>query len=199
MELNEEFIEKFLEELSSGNEINISDIPCIDLYMDQVTSFFENKLEAQRRNDEDKILTKTMINNYTKAKILMPAKNKKYTRDHMILLALIYNLKQILSINDIDSLFSSFFPKKEEGLNEDIADIYQCFLKIKENENDNFTDYINKRLQMITEMSASLNIEDKAMAEMFLTVLTLINSANMKKRLAEKIIDQFFTKDKKEK
>ena len=70
-------------------------------FSNKVTTLFEDKYEGTKRNSKDAVLTKTMINNYTKAKVIMPPKNKKYNRQNIIVLSLIYNLKQILSINDI--------------------------------------------------------------------------------------------------
>ena len=58
--------------------IKPEDIPSIDLYMDQLTTFMEEQLGGNRRNNEDKIMTKTMINNYTKNNLL-PSPNKKGT------------------------------------------------------------------------------------------------------------------------
>lgn len=195
MEINQEELEKIIKDITDVKDINIADIPCVDLYMDQVTSFFEDKLGTLRRNEENKILTKTMINNYSKDKILMPAKNKKYTKQHMILLVLIYNLKQILSINDINNLFSTYFKCNDGSVdNEAIEQLYNCFLKVKKSDEENFTDDMNTKLKEINEVSTSFNIENKETAEMFLTVLTLINSANMQKRMAEKIIDKYFSK-----
>ena len=66
--------------------IEPSDIPNIDLYMDQVTTFMETKLSGYKRNDKDKILTKTMINNYTKNELLPPPEKKRYSKEHIILL-----------------------------------------------------------------------------------------------------------------
>ena len=43
--------------------------------MDQVIQLFESKLSEQKRNDDEKILTKTMINNYAKGKVIIA--NKK--------------------------------------------------------------------------------------------------------------------------
>ena len=42
--------------------IKPEEIPNIDLYMDQVTTFMEKNLSSTKRYEEDKILTKTMIN-----------------------------------------------------------------------------------------------------------------------------------------
>jgi hypothetical protein len=68
MEFSEKDISSFIEGLSLNEDLTLSDIPSLDLYMDQVITLFENKLNHLKRNEEDKILTKTMINNYTKAK-----------------------------------------------------------------------------------------------------------------------------------
>lgn len=80
------------------------DIPAIELYMDQVTTFMDQQLGQNKRSEEDKILTKTMINNYTKNDILPPPVKKKYSKNHIILLIYIYYLKNFLPISDIKSL-----------------------------------------------------------------------------------------------
>ena len=56
--------------------IKPDDIPNIDLYMDQVTTFMDEHLASSKRFDDDKILTKTMINNYTKNKLIPPPQKK---------------------------------------------------------------------------------------------------------------------------
>ena len=52
--------------LRNTDYVKPGDIPNIDLYMDQVTKFMDEHLESSKRFDSDKLLTKTMINNYTK-------------------------------------------------------------------------------------------------------------------------------------
>ena len=60
------------------------DIPDIGLYMDQVTTLMDTRLAGSKRYPDDKILTKTMINNYTKNHLLPPSDKKKYSREHVI-------------------------------------------------------------------------------------------------------------------
>ena len=85
--------------------IRTADIPGIDLYMDQVTTFLQENLRGLSRDPEgDKFLTKTMINNYVKNKVLIPPVKKKYSREHMMLLIMIYYMKSFLSIGDIRSI-----------------------------------------------------------------------------------------------
>jgi DNA-binding transcriptional MerR regulator len=73
--------------------------------MDQVTTFLQENLRGLSRDpDDDKFLTKTMINNYVKNKVLIPPVRKKYGRDHILLLIFIYYLKNILSLEDIKTI-----------------------------------------------------------------------------------------------
>ncbi|SDZ99235.1 protein of unknown function [Lachnospiraceae bacterium NK3A20] len=97
--------EEFHKLLSDFRYIHAEDIPDIDLYMDQVTTFMDQRLSPYARDPgNDKILTKTMINNYAKNDLLIPPVRKKYGRDHMILLLLIYYMKSFLSIGDIEEI-----------------------------------------------------------------------------------------------
>lgn len=196
MDFDESYIMKLLEEISKGNDIKLSEIPDIDLYMDQVTTFMDNKLGHHKRNPSDKILTKTMINNYTKSKILLPSKNKKYNKQHMILLALIYYLKQVLSINDISALFTPIFKGITAGKDgtKYLDDLYTVFLDVKEGGNEEMEKMLSQKLQSIDEKTAEFSGEARDTAKMLLTVLSLVTQANIQKRMAEKIIDDYFVK-----
>lgn len=103
------------------------DVPDIELYMDQITTFMDTKLSESKRYPDDKIMTKTMVNNYTKNHLLPPSVKKKYSKEHVFLLIMIYYLKNMLSISDIQSLLEPlsdhFFPKdSKSGLT--LEDIY---------------------------------------------------------------------------
>ena len=96
-----DLLNSILASLSRIDYVKSSDIPNIDLYMDQVTSFMEKQLKSTKRNGEDKILTKTMINNYAKNDLLPPPTKKKYSKEHLLVLTFIYYFKNILSMKDI--------------------------------------------------------------------------------------------------
>ena len=84
------------------------ELPEIDLYLDQVVTFiykyFSAYVDVSCDNGENKILTKTMINNYVKQKVLEPPIKKKYSRTNLAYLIVICILKQVYSINDIHKL-----------------------------------------------------------------------------------------------
>ena len=196
MNYNKESLNKLVEEIIGSKDISIVEIPCVDLYMDQVTTFFNEKLGSLKRNEEDKILTKTMINNYTKGKVLMPAKNKKYTKEHIILLTLIYNMKQTISISDINTIFDPIIDlKAPKSLKIPLEDLYNDFLDIKEVQNKEFARDINKDSEFIKAKINEMGKEDGELIELILMVLLLINKANLQKRMAEKLIDSFFKKE----
>lgn len=199
MENTKEDLFKLIEEISHIDEIKPSEIPCVDLYMDQVTTFFDDKLQSLKRDDEDKILTKTMINNYAKAKILLPIKGKKYSKEQIILLSLIYNLKQILSINDLSLLLSPIVNNlsKDEKLSFPLEDLYSTFLNLNKLQGDEFSSWLKNKIELVNEKADQINSEDKDIITIILTVLTLISSASLQKRMAEKIIDNFFKNEAK--
>ena len=104
MKSNEERLQDLLAYVDSLTRVHPSEIPGIDLYMDQVTTFMDSHLNTSKWLGEDKILTKTMINNYAKNDLLPPPVRKKYSREHMLLLIFIYYFKGILSISDIQTV-----------------------------------------------------------------------------------------------
>lgn len=83
-----------------------NELPEIDLYLDQVVGYLEKYLEQYNVNKDDKIITKTMINNYVKQGIMPAPEKKKYSRKHIAYLIVICVLKQIYSINDIGKLIA---------------------------------------------------------------------------------------------
>ena len=65
-----EMMSSIFAKIAELDYIKPDEIPNIDLYMDQVTTFMEENLASTKRHEDDKILTKTMINNYAKNKLL---------------------------------------------------------------------------------------------------------------------------------
>lgn len=188
-------IEEIGKGLSIADEIKLSDIPDINLYMEQVLVFLDSKLGHLKRGEDDKVFTKTMINNYTKAGLLHPPINKKYNKEHIILLALLYNLKNIFSISDIKSIFTPVLNDIANRADDIIPleDIYSTYLKLKEDEFEEFYATFNEKYQLIKEKTGEIKEKSqKELAEVFLTVLMLTAQANAAKRLAEKIIDNHF-------
>ena len=76
----ESIIHNIMERISEIGYVKPEDIPNIDLYMDQVTTFMEAQLAHSKRYKDDKILTKTMINKYAKNNLLPSPEKKRYSK-----------------------------------------------------------------------------------------------------------------------
>ena len=152
--------EKQLEEWMKLDYVLPEDLPNIELYMDQVTTFLEEQLKNTKRFEEDKIFTKTMINNYTKNHLLPPSNKKKYSRNHMILLIYIYYLKNFLSISDIKNLLD---PLNEHFDDQDSKNsfytIYNEIFKLEHDHNtairDSIADVFHKSEATFAELKES--------------------------------------------
>ena len=81
--MNSETFNEILKDVEQMSDLKSEDIPALDLYMDQIMTLFDIHLADNKRYDDDKLLTKTMINNYSKEGLLKPIKGKKYSKDHI--------------------------------------------------------------------------------------------------------------------
>ncbi|MBN1053771.1 DUF1836 domain-containing protein [Clostridium botulinum] len=185
-----------MENLNLDKKINLEDIPEIDLYMDQVIQLFENKLSVLKRKEEDKVLTKTMINNYAKAKLLMSIKNKKYSKEHLILMSLIYDLKGALSINDIKLTLDNIVKKYENNEEYDLRALYKTYLDMNSQDANEFKEYMSDKEENVKNLLSENNINGD-FEEKFLLVGSMISMSNMYRRMGETLIDEYFMGDEK--
>ena len=183
---------EILNSVTLENNIKLDEVPEIDLYMDQVIQLFESKLSNQKRNDEEKILTKTMINNYAKGKLLLPIQNKKYSKEHIILMSLIYNLKGALSIGDIKKSLDNLIER--EQLNDDysLRQLYCSYLKNCNEDKENFKENVSDKIKLINQEIDNKYSHDADYEKKFLLLCSLVNMSNMYRRMSEKLIDEFF-------
>ena len=199
--------EKQLEEWMKLDYVLPEDLPNIELYMDQVTTFLEEQLQNTKRFEGDKIFTKTMINNYTKNHLLPPSNKKKYSRNHMILLIYIYYLKNFLSISDIKNLLD---PLNEHFEDQDAKSsfykIYDEIFHLEHNHNSSIKDSITEAFDKAAETFSDLDdsiAKEKLQQFAFITLLGY--DIYLRKRVIEKMIDQLYQpeqpdkKDKKKK
>lgn len=135
-------LSELIARVTHDHDLTPDQVPTLDLYMDQVLTLFNEGLAQNKRHPDDKLLTKTMINNYSKERLLLPVKGKKYTRQHIIQILCIYQLKQMLSLSDVKAL---------TGRNDvDFEACFNHFLRMKgrlrEAISDELTPYLNTNL-----------------------------------------------------
>lgn len=190
---NEESIMDIIKKLREIDYISPSDIPNIDLYMDQVTTFMDKQLKNTTRNPEgDKILTKTMINNYAKNDLLPPPVKKKYSKEHIVLLIFIYYYKGILSISDIQTLLK---PLTERYFHTDgslsLGDIYEEVFSLEKDEVADLQKNIVRKFTISQETFQDAPEQDREILQLFSFISMLSYDVYVKRLLIEKMIDSF--------
>ena len=190
MKTNEERLEGLFQHLNSLDHIKVEDIPQIDLYMDQVTTFMEEHLKDSKRYEEDKVLTKTMINNYAKNKLLPPPEKKRYSREHLLMLIFIYYFKNILSISDIQTLLGPITEKYFKSVTEkDMTYIYQEVFSMEQSQIRYLEKDLMRRFKSAGEIFEDADPEDKEFLHQFSFICLLSFDVYMKKMIIENMID----------
>lgn len=189
---DKKFIVEILEKLGKIDYIKPEDIPNIDLYMDQVTTFMDEQLASLKRFEDDKMLTKTMINNYTKNNLLPPPSKKKYSKDHMFLLIYIYYLKSMISISDIKEIINPLTEKFFDNNKDiDLTDIYDFIFNMELDNSKNITKDIIKKYNYASEFFKDISddSDDKDFLVKFSFICLLCFDVYIKKTVIEKLID----------
>ena len=205
--MDEQYLNELTEYLKSLHHVHAGSLPSLELYMDQVTGFMEEHLASMKRHPEDKALTKTMINNYAKNKILPPPVGKRYNKNHMLILLLIYYYKSMLSLSDIrtvvDPLAENYFSLHSKPR---LTDIYEEIFSFANGEMQSLVEDLEKKFQTA---NSSFSEQDPAFADLeeqereqlqsfsFLSLLAF--DVYLKKQLMEKIVSRMEERQKKRK
>lgn len=185
----DEFIANIIANMRQIDYIKPEQIPGIDLYMDQVTTFMDEHLSGLKRFEDDKMLTKTMINNYTKNDLLPSPDKKKYSKDHMLLLIYIYYFKNVLSISDIQSIINPLTDRYYKNKDISLEKIYSEVLGLVMEHINTCTKDIVKKYTNSTESFTDVEGEDKEFLTNFAFIAQLCIDVYIKKTIIEKMID----------
>ncbi|MCR4618373.1 MAG: DUF1836 domain-containing protein [Lachnospiraceae bacterium] len=190
----EQILSKIDKKISSINPINVEDVPTVPLYMDQLTTFMDSKLRAMLRcPSEDKVLTKTMINNYAKNDLIPPPIKKRYSKDHLYELLFIFYFKNFMSIGDIQTLLSpitsEFFGKsKEKGFG--IEDIYVYMTKVLKGSRTRLREELKKDFDSVENAFDNVPEDKREYLKKFAFICELSYDIYLKKFIIEQMVDE---------
>ena len=187
----DDLLNSIVESFAKMNYIKPEEIPNIDLYMDQVTTFMDERLKSSTRvHTDEKLMTKTMINNYAKNDVIPPPVRKKYNKEHLLILIMIYYFKSILQINDIkdlmDPIVSKFF---DSGFDYGIEDVYR---EIFDDKSIQFSDICNEVIEQYKDSCGKFEDapeSEKDYLQLYAFVCKLGCDVFIKKLMIEKIVD----------
>ncbi len=162
-----------------------SDIPAIDLYLDQILSLVADKNSSASPRYRERALTKTMINNYSKDGLISPITGKKYTHEHIIEMLLVYALKNTLSIGEIKRVLTG--ARNDCGFTgADLTEGYRRFLAIKESNRARTGEII---LSLLNE--DALDVQNDR--DFFVALLDILSLSAYLKTVAQEMLEARYT------
>ena len=194
--MNQLELSEIIDKVVNKSDLTTKDIPSLDLYMDQIMTLFDDHLQDNKRFVDDKLLTKTMINNYAKNNLLPPPEKKKYTKEHVLVLIFIYYLKSILSISDIQGILNpiteKYFGNDE---NYSLEDIYKEVFSLEHPETQNLMKDLAKKFNTSMNTFPDASEDEADLLHTFSFICMLSYDVYIKKTLIEKMIDQMASKN----
>ncbi|MCR4585240.1 MAG: DUF1836 domain-containing protein [Lachnospiraceae bacterium] len=198
---SDNLIDSIMASLDRVKFIKTGDIPDISLYMDQVTAFIDERLKnTARHHGEDRLLTKTMINNYAKNDLIPPPDKKKYNKEHMLLLIFVYYFKNIMSISDIQEMLrpitERYFGREGDTT---IASVYEEVTGIEKEQLEALKEDVREKYKVSRDTFSEVeNEEEQEFLQLFSFICMLSFDVYIKKLMIEKIIDGYVEKKEKQ-
>ncbi len=182
--MNLKEMEALVNEAVRDSDLRLDEIPAIDLYLDQITSLVSEKLKESAPRYQDRVLTKTMVNNYSKDGLISPIQGKKYSKEHIIQMLLVYSLKNTLSMGEIKRMLQSFYALDE--VNGDMMEeVYLRYLEIKEFEREEAWNL----LLMFIE-GGDINVENEV--DYFTLILGLATMSSYLKSIVQSLLETHY-------
>ena len=190
MATTEELLQTILQSLEKVEYIKSEDIPNIDLYMDQVLTFMDRKLRsAVRPQTEDRVLTKTMINNYAKNDLLPPPVKKKYSKEHVLMLIFIYYYKGVIPMNEIQTLLQPITDHYfQNGQAFDLESVYKEVVSLEKKQLEDLKKDVVDKFRRAENSFAETSGEEREFLQKFALICLLSFDVYMKKMIVEQLV-----------
>ena len=182
--MNENELKDLVIDATNDADIYPRDIPAIDLYLDQITCLVDEKRKEGSPRFADRALTKTMINNYSKDGLLSPIKGKKYTKEQILQMLLVYEMKNTLSIGEIKRVLQNVYalPQYDAAT---VERVYDRYLDLKR--------YVRNEALVNTKMLVESSLFDLENEEHFLElVLSLSAMSSYYKNIVQALLDAHY-------
>lgn len=196
----EEFLNEVIDSYADRGLLFPEEMPDVDLYMDQLVSLLNRHLEVYKEKKQD-VFTKAMVSNYVKHKILPKPENKKYNREHMILLNIIFQLKNVFQMEEMKHLFKPFVENYESVLDEkyDLEGIYNDLILNHEKKVSKLSEQVQKEVESIKQIMEDVGDADDDSLEIMGVILALSIQSNVNRLIARKLFMEYFNEEKKKK
>ncbi len=196
----EEFMKKTIEEYSEKGTIDLKEFPDLELYIDQAALFLNRKLAVYQKEEGEEVITKTMIGNYAKHHMIPRPENKRYGKDHLILLTLIFYLKGNFQMHEIELLMKPLIDNYNSEFDDqiDLGELYDGIMKAQVPAREAMFDEISGDVQRIKRHLGDAELSDDDALELFMVISNLCMKADANRYLAQKLLNEYFVNGKKQ-
>ena len=194
----EEFLNQVMDKYAKTGLLLPDEMPEVELYMDQVVSLLNKELAVYKEKEQD-VFTKSMVSNYVKHKVLPKPENKKYNKEHMVILNMIFQLKSIFQMDEMKVLFKSFVENHESSLEEqyDMEGLYDSLLRSRDKEILQMTNQIHEDIEYVKAVMEEMGTSDDDAHEIMGVILILAIQSNAYRLMARKLLNEYFIDNKK--
>jgi hypothetical protein len=169
--------------------------------MDQAETFLNKELSVYKKNEKDKVITKTMIGNYVKHNMMPRPVNKKYSKDHLIMLSLIYYLKGSFQMEEIEKIVRPLIENYNSEFDDkiDLTALYEGILGIQAMEQESLAQSVTNMIEESKNHLRETELSDDDMLELFMLIVNLSMKADAQKFIAHKLLQEYILKPKQKK
>lgn len=197
----EEFLKQQLNLIKENGIITVDTMPDMDLYIDQTEGFFRKFLDRIDGGLSEKYVTKSTINNYAKKGLIARPNGKKYTKEHLVMIAMVIYLRSIFKMEDISKIMKpliySFNSAYDDSISPEV--LYNIAEGVVEKSRIEFFDGLDDSVAQIKRRIEDTDIEDDERMEVLILILTLSMRAAVEKYLANQLMKVYFEEPEKEK
>ena len=178
--MNEKDLHALIAAAVGDVDLGEEEIPAIDLYLDQILSLIAEKNAASTPCYQERSLTKTMVNNYSKDGLISPITGKKYSKAHIVEMLLVYGMKNSLSIDEIKRTLTGV--REECGFSRtDMVETYREYLTLKDGNR-------KRAEETVMEMLADANLDPTRDRDYFLTILSVLSLSSYLKEIGREML-----------
>ena len=171
-----------MEQAVDDADLVSAEIPSIDLYLEQILQLVADK-GNEGSSTADRMLTKNMINNYSKDGLITPVKGKKYTKEQIVQMLTVYSLKNTLSIEEIGRVMQSVYGSPEYS-GQKLIGAYDKAMEIKQSQK-------HRCPEIVQQILAEENLNSENGEDYFAALLAVASLSVYFRNIAKAMLEEY--------
>ena len=197
----EEYIKEQFRKLDSSGLIESAALPEMELYMDQTATVLKRSFEDLDGDIAARFAARQLINNYAKRDLIARPEGKRYSKDHMIMIAMVIYLRGMFKIDEIRSIMKPLVDNYNSKYDDSISVqlLYETAEELSRDSIESVKANVDDAIGRIKKKLEDTDLDNDQRMEMFVLILTLSMRADMEKYLVKRLAETYFAQPEKEK